>query len=96
MVKCEYCGASLEEKDALLHKDGEGAKHVICKACFKKETGVDYETFAFRKENAKQTFFAVIFCLAATVYAFVEKGPMWGALGIALTILVYLFSSKAK
>ena len=48
------------------------------------------------KENAKQTFFAVLFCLAATIYAFVEKGPMYGGLGIVLTILVYIFASKAK
>ena len=39
---------------------------------------------------------AVLFCLAATIYAFMEKGPLYGGLGIILTILVYIFSSKAK
>ncbi len=96
MLKCQLCGCDLEEKDALVHKTQEGEKEIICPACFEKATGVDYKTFAFRKENAKQTFFAVIFCLIATVYAFVEKGALWGGLGIVLTILVYLFSSKAR
>ena len=40
--------------------------------------------------------FAVVFCLAATVYAFVEKGALWGVLGLVLTVLVYLFASKAR
>ena len=96
MPKCSKCGCNLEEKDALVHKDQEGKENIICHNCFKEATGVDYETFAFRKENAKQTFFAVLFCLAATIYAFVEKGPMYGGLGIVLTILVYIFASKAK
>ena len=96
MLKCSKCGKNLEEKDALVHKDAEGQQHIICQECFKEATGVDYQTFAFRKENAKQTFFAVLFCLGATIYAFMEKGPMYGALGIVLTILVYVFSSKAK
>ena len=96
MLKCSKCGATLEDKDALVHKDQEGNQHIICHGCFKEATGVDYQTFAFRKENAKQTFFAVIFCLAATIYAFMEKGPLYGGLGIILTILVYTFSSKAK
>ena len=42
------------------------------------------------------TIFAVLFCLIGTVYAFVERGPLYGLLGIVLTVLVYLFSSKAK
>ena len=61
MLKCSKCGCKLEEKDALVHKDQEGKDNIICHSCFKEATGVDYETFAFRKENAKQTFFAVLF-----------------------------------
>ena len=96
MLICRECGRELTEKEALVHTDRQGEKTIICPECFEQATGIDYQTFAFRKENAKQTIFAVIFCLLATVYAFVEKGPLWGALGIFLTVLVYLFSSKAK
>ena len=96
MLRCSKCGKTMEEKDALVHKDQEGEQHIICQECFKEATGVDYQTFAFRKENAKQTFWAVLFCLAATVYAFMEKGVEWGIGGIVLTVLVYLFSSKVK
>ena len=96
MLKCSKCGKALADKDALVHKDPEGNPHIICHDCFKEAMGVDYQTFAFRKENAKQTFWAVLFCLAATVYAFVEKGVEWGIGGIVLTVLVYLFSSKVK
>ena len=96
MLKCSKCGKALADKDALVHKDPEGNQHIICHDCFKEAMGVDYQTFAFRKENAKQTFFAVLFCLAATIYAFMEKGPLYGGLGIILTILVYIFSSKAE
>ena len=96
MLKCKLCGCSLEEKDALVHKNQQGEREIICRACFEKAAGIDYETFAFRKENAKQTLFAVLLCLGATVYAFVEKGPLYGAVGIVLTILIYFFASKAK
>lgn len=90
------CGRDLPEKEALVHKDSEGVKHIICPECFQKATGIDYKTFAYRRENAKQTLFAVLFCLGATVYAFVEKGVLFGLLGIVLTVLVYFFSSKAR
>ena len=96
MLKCSDCGRYLHEKEALVHKDEQGEKHIICPECFEKATGIDYKTFAYRKENAKQTFFAVLFCLGATIYAFIEKGPLYGGLGILLTILVYFFSSKAR
>ena len=29
MLKCSKCGKALEEKDALVHKDQEGVKHII-------------------------------------------------------------------
>ena len=96
MLKCSECQRDLPEKEALVNKTEEGEQRIICPECFQKLTGVDYKTFAFRKENAKQTFFAVLFCLAATIYAFMEKGPLYGGLGIILTILVYIFASKAK
>ncbi len=96
MVKCERCGRAVEETAALKHKTDAGDYEVICQDCFQAATGVDYQTFAFRRENAKMTLLAVLFCLAATVYAFVEKGALYGALGIVLTILVYLFASKKK
>lgn len=96
MLKCTKCSRDLPEEEALVHTDEEGVRHIICPECFEKATGIDYKTFAYRKENAKQTLFAVLFCLGATVYAFVEKGPLYGGLGILLTLLVYLFSSKAK
>ena len=96
MLRCEHCGKVMEEKDALRHKTEDGREEVICKPGFKEVTGVDYDTFAFRRENAKQTLFAVVFCLAATIYAFVEKGPLWGGLGILLTVLIYFFASKAR
>jgi hypothetical protein len=31
-----------------------------------------------------------------TIYAFVEKGPLYGALGLVLTVLIYFFSGKIK
>lgn len=96
MIKCERCGRSIKEADALKHKTDDGSFEVICQDCFKEATGIDYQTFAYRRENAKMTLFAVVFCLAATVYAFVEKGALYGALGIVLTVLVYLFSSKVR
>lgn len=96
MVRCAHCGKSLDEKEALRHKKKDGGEEIICRDCFKEITGIDYQTFAYRRENAKQTIFAVVFCFAATVYAFVEKGALWGVLGLVLTVLVYLFASKAR
>lgn len=94
MFHCSICGRALNEKEALVHQGKDGQKKIICPACFEKEVGIDYETFRYRRENAKQTFFAVLFCLGTTVYAFIEKGWPYGLLGIVLTILVYLFSSR--
>ena len=96
MLNCSECERTLEEKDALVHTTEAGEKKVICQECFKELTGVDYHTFALRKENAKQTFIAVLFCLACTAYAWYDKGWMWGVGGLFLTTLVYLFSSKAR
>ena len=96
VLVCSVCGREMSEQEALVHKNNQGEKKIICPACFEEATGIDYKTFAFRKENAKQTLFAVALCLGGTVYAFVERGPMWGALGIVLTVLVYLYSSKLK
>lgn len=96
MLKCSECGRTVAEAEALSKKGDHNENNIICPDCFEKIMGVDYKTFAYRKENAKQTILAVLFCLAATVYAFCEKGWQWGALGIALTILVYLFASKAR
>ena len=96
MLKCSRCQKQLTEKEALVHKNKAGEKEVICQDCFAAAAGVDYKTFAYRREVAKQTFFAVIFCLGATVYAFVEKGPMYGVIGLVLTALIYFFSGKAR
>lgn len=96
MIKCSSCGKDLAESEALVHKNNSGGKDIICKDCFKSVTGIDYETFAYRKESAKQTFFAVLFCLAATIYAIFTRGIEWGAIGAVLTVAVYLFSSKAR
>ncbi len=96
MLKCSECNRDLPDKEALVNKTGDGSQRIICPECFEKLTGVDYKTFAYRKENAKQTLLAVLFCIGATIYAFMEKGVEWGIGGIVLTILVYLFSSKVK
>ena len=96
MLNCQTCGKELAEKDALIHQSEGQDRQIICHDCFKAATGTDYKTFAYRKESAKQTFFAVIFCLAASVYAFVEKGPVWGSLGLAATVAIYFLASKAK
>mgnify|MGYP001247055221 CR=1 FL=1 len=79
MVECSICHKHIDEKVALVNTDKDGNKRVICQECFKQEAGVDYETFAYRKENAKQISIAVIICLVMTIYAFVEKGPLYGA-----------------
>lgn len=96
MVKCSYCGQEIDEKSALVHKGESGNKRIICADCFEKMAGVDYKTFAYRKESAKQTLFALICCIAATIYAFICRGWEYGVLGIVLTILIYLFASKLK
>lgn len=96
MLKCSECNRSLEEEAALVHTAENGEKKIICPECFKKNTGIDYTTFLYRKENAKQTFLAVLFCLAATAYACFDKGWPWGIGGLVLTALVYLFSSKVR
>jgi len=96
MQTCAHCGKKISDKDALTYKDEQGNPEIICHECFKKETGVDYETFAKRRQMAKGTLFAILMCVLATIYAFIEKGALWGLLGIALTVLVYFFASKAK
>ena len=95
-LKCAICGKSLDEKNALVHKNQEGQQQIICYDCFEKETGVDYKTFAYRRESAKQTFFATLFCIGLTIYAFIEKGPMYGVAGIVITVLIFLFAGKVK
>lgn len=94
MLKCSICGREISEKEALINQDKEGHKRIVCRECFEDAVGTDYDTFRYRKENAKQTLIAVLFCLVATIYAFVERGPLYGLLGIVLTILVYLFAAK--
>lgn len=96
MLKCSECDRSLAEKEALVHTTEKGEKEIICPECFERIMGIDYKTFVYRKENAKQTFVAVLFCLAATIYAWFDKGWLWGIAGLILTVLVYLFSSKAR
>lgn len=96
MVECSICHKHIDEKLALVNTNKDGNKRVICQECFKQETGVDYHTFTYRKENAKQISIAVIICLVMTIYAFIEKGPLYGVLGIVLTVLIYFFSGKIK
>ena len=96
MLKCTKCGCDVAEKDALVHKNKDQQDEIICPACFEKLAGIDYKTFAYRKESAKQTFWAVALCLATTVYAFAEKGPLYGAFGLVCTILIWRFTSKIK
>ncbi len=55
MFHCSICGRALSEKEALVHQGKDGKKEIICPACFEKEVGIDYETFRYRRENAKQT-----------------------------------------
>lgn len=95
-LKCALCGKALDEKSALVHKNPKGEREIICYDCFEKETGVDYKTFAYRRESAKQVLFATIFCILFTIYAFVEQGPLYGAAGIVITILIFLFAGKVK
>ena len=95
-LKCALCGKALDEKGALVHKNQQGDREIICYDCFEKETGVDYKTFAYRRESAKQLLFATIFCIFLTIYAFIEQGPLYGAAGIVITILIFLFAGKVK
>ncbi len=95
-LNCAICGKKLAEKDALIHKTMKGEKQIICHDCFKQATGVDYKTFLYRREAAKQTLFATLFCLAATIYAFIYEGPIYGVAGIFITILIFLFSAKVR
>ena len=95
-LKCAFCGKSLDEKNALLHKNKNGQREIICYECFEKETGVDYKTFAYRRESAKQILFATLFCIGLTIYAFIEEGPLYGVAGIVITILIFLFAGKIK
>lgn len=95
-LKCALCGKALDEKSALVHKNQQGDREIICYDCFEKETGVDYQTFAYRRESAKQVFFATVFCILLTIYAFVEQGSLYGAAGIVITILIFLFAGKVK
>lgn len=96
MVECSICHKKIADKDALVNKDKDGNECIICKECFAKEVGVDYHTFAYRKENAKQIAISLVLCIAMTAYAFWEKGPIYGAIGIVLTVLIYFFAAKIK
>jgi len=95
-LNCALCGKKLAQDEALVHKNLQGQQEIICHECFEKETGVDYKTFMFRREAAKQTLFATLFCIAATIYAFVEEGWEYGVAGIFITILIFLFSAKVR
>ncbi len=95
-LNCALCGKKLSQEEALVHKNSRGEQEIICHECFEKEVGVDYKTFMFRREAAKQTLFATLFCLAATIYAFVEEGPLYGMAGIVITVLIFLFSAKVR
>ena len=95
-IKCALCGKKLDEKSALMHKNLKGQREIICYDCFEKETGVDYQTFAYRRESAKQVLFATIFCILITIYAFVEQGPIYGFAGTIITVLIFLFAGKVK
>ncbi len=96
MVECSVCHKKIDEKEALVNTSKSGDKKVLCQDCFKQQAGVDYKTFAYRKENAKQIGLTLAVCLGMTVYAFVEKGPLYGAIGIILTILIYFFAAKIR
>lgn len=96
MLECSICHKKITEADALVNKDRDGNQRIICKECFAKEVGVDYNTFAYRKENAKQIAISMVLCLTMTAYAFWEKGPFYGVIGIVLTVLIYFFAAKMK
>lgn len=95
-VECSLCHKMVEDKQALVNTDEAGKQRILCRDCFKKEAGVDYQTFSYRKENAKTLTWSVLFCIAMTIYAFWEKGPLYGVMGIMLTVLIYYFGCKVK
>lgn len=95
-LNCSMCGKKLAQNDALVHKNADGKQEIICHDCFKEATGVDYKTFMYRREAAKQTLFATLFCIGVTIYAFIEEGWEYGAAGVVLTILIFLFSAKVR
>ena len=95
-LNCAHCGKKLKEDEALVHKNLDGQREIICHECFEKAVGVDYKTFMYRREAAKQTLFATLFCLGVSIYAFVEKGPLYGIGGLVITVLVFLFSAKVR
>lgn len=95
-LNCARCGKKLEKKEALVHKNLDGKQEIICHDCFKEATGVDYKTFLYRREAAKQTLFATLFCIAVTIYVFIEEGWEYGVAGIFITILIFLFSAKVR
>lgn len=97
ILKCQKCGKEITEQNSLVHTDiSTKEKTIICQACFKTHMGIDYKTFQYRKESAKQGCFAVLFCLCATIYAFIEKGPIYGLCGLIATALIYFFAMKIK
>lgn len=40
--------------------------------------------------------FAMICCIAATIYAFLERGWEYGMIGIVVTILLYFFAGELR
>ena len=96
MLNCSICGREVSEKDALKRQGETGGEEIICPYCFKQAVGIDYKTFAYRKENARQIFLAVLFCSMVTVYVFFTKGIIYGLFGALLTIIVWWFAGKAK
>ena len=93
-IHCTMCGKKLKENEALVHKNSEGEKVIICYDCFEKEVGVDYETFKHRKNVAFQVILATIFCIGASIYAFIEKGPLYGVAGLIVAILIFMYAGK--
>lgn len=95
-LTCEVCGKKILKEEALVHKNIEGKAEIICHECFEQATGVDYETFVYRREAARHTLVATVFCICVTIYAFVDKGPMWGTAGVIVTLLIFFFSAKVR
>lgn len=93
---CCICHKEFPKEDILVNTTENNEQRLICKECFKKEVGVDYNTFQYRKENAKSISIAVIFSLGISIYAFLEKGIGYGFLGLIFTILIYYFGFKTK
>lgn len=97
MLKCQKCNKEIIEQESLVHTDvSTKEKMIICHDCFNVHMGIDYKTFQYRKESAKQGCFAVLFCLCATIYAFAEKGSIYGLCGLIATVLIYFFTMKIK